>query len=172
MIKTSTQKHLKTIAILTLFSMLFFCVSEVFAQKTDSIKITLRAKSTTPPRTPIIKTGNTNYKLPFNIPSYSSITAPPKTNPTKGEKNLKVSKIYPNPVNDQVNIIVRLEKESLLSIKILDMLSNEVVTLSNERTAAGEQTKSFTLPKRLNTGIYYIRLIAGQESVVKRISVL
>ena len=172
MIKTSTQKHLKTFVMLAVLSMMFFVVSESFAQKSDSIKITLRGKATATSKTPVIRGGNTNYKLPFSMPLYSSITTAPKTAFPTTEKNLRVSKIYPNPVSDQVNIILHLEKETQLSIKILDMLSNEVVTLSNERAQAGDQTKSFTLPKRLNTGIYFIRLIAGQESVVKRISVL
>lgn len=171
MIKTATQKHLKTFVTLAILSVMFFVVPKSFAQKTDSIKITLRGKATVPSKTPLIKGGSTNYKLPFSIPLFSTITAP-KTAFPKSEKNLSVSKIYPNPVNDQVNIILHLEKESQVSIKILDMLSNEVVTLSNERTPAGETTKNFTLPKQLNTGIYFIRLIAGQESVVKRISVL
>ena len=167
MIKTSTQKHLKLSAILFILGTLFFYAPKGFAQKTDSIKITLRGRATGIQQ-------SINSKTPLNVPIFGTITSNTRTTAPlpKSDKNLSVSKIYPNPVSDQVNIIVRLEKESMLSIKILDMLSNEVVTLSNERTPAGEQTKSFTLPKRLNTGIYFIRLVAGQESVVKRISVL
>jgi len=54
----------------------------------------------------------------------------------------------------------------------MDLLGNEVVTLSNERLSSGEQTKTFTIPNRLNSGIYFLRIVTGSETVVKRISVL
>lgn len=81
-------------------------------------------------------------------------------------------RVYPNPVDDQINLTIRLERESNLTIKIMDLLGNEVVTLSNERLSAGEQTKTFTIPNRLNSGIYFLRFVAGSETIVKRISVL
>ncbi|MNR16687.1 hypothetical protein D3C85_1333060 [compost metagenome] len=54
----------------------------------------------------------------------------------------------------------------------MDLLGNEVVTLSNERISSGEQTKSYTIPNRLNSGIYFLKIVSGSETIVKRISVL
>jgi ribosomal protein S6 len=50
-------------------------------------------------------------------------------------------------------------------------LGNDVVTLANERAPAGEQTKTYTINK-LNPGIYFLRILASGEPVVKKISVL
>ncbi|MNU00497.1 hypothetical protein D3C86_1825280 [compost metagenome] len=65
-----------------------------------------------------------------------------------------------------------MDRESNLSVKIMDLLGNEIVTLANERIPAGEQTKSYTIPNRLNAGIYFLKIMSGNETVVKRISVL
>jgi hypothetical protein len=105
----------------------------------------------------------------------SSIGTTGKSSGLSSDKILNVLKIYPNPVNpnfDQINLILRLDREITLTVKIMDLLGNEIVTLSNERTAAGEQTKSYSIPSRLNSGIYFMRISAGSETVVKRISVL
>ncbi len=89
------------------------------------------------------------------------------------DKLLTIVKIYPNPVEDQLNIILSIGKDGTqTTIKIIDLLGNEVVTLANERLNAGEQTKTFAIPSRLNAGIYFLRVVAGTESQVKRISVL
>lgn len=145
----------------------FSCFS-VFAQKPDSIKVDLRPKA---------KTTNKNIPIKGSVPSYKPNTkgylpsqqVAPKDKPSK---TLTILKIYPNPVTEQLNISLRLEKATNLSIKITDLLGNEVVTLINEKTAQGEQVKTFSIPSKINSGIYFLKIIAGGESTIKRISVL
>lgn len=128
-------------------------------------------------RTPQIKGDVPAYK-PNYIPGSGSITpyatglARSRQTAGKADKILSVLRVYPNPVDDQINLTLRLERETSVTIKIMDLLGNEVVTLSNERLSAGEQTKTFTIPNKLNSGIYFLRFVAGAETVVKRISVL
>lgn len=88
------------------------------------------------------------------------------------DKVLTNVKVYPNPVSDQLNLSYRVSKDSNVTIKIMDVLGNEIATLLSERLPAGEQTNSFNIASRLNSGFYFIRLIAGNETVIKRISVL
>lgn len=87
-------------------------------------------------------------------------------------KPLDNVKIYPNPVSDQLNLSYTLSKENLVTIKVLDVLGNEVATLLSQKLAAGEQSNSFNLNSKLSSGLYFVRVIAGSESVIKRISVL
>ena len=87
-------------------------------------------------------------------------------------KILTVLKLYPNPVSEKLNINLRLERETNLSVKITDPLGNEIITLMNEKAPAGEQTRTFTLPNKLNTGIYLVRIVAGGDPKVMKISVL
>jgi len=155
----------------------FLTSLDVLAQRPDSTVATSKIKRIS--KTPQIKSSITPYKPPFNnefsFITYNSIlssNATIKPSGLKDDKILTVVKIYPNPVESQVNLILRLDREINLSVKILDLLGNEIVTLSNERTASGEQTKTYVIPNRLNSGIYFLRISAGAETVVKRISVL
>jgi len=81
-------------------------------------------------------------------------------------------KVYPNPVAEQLNLTYNVSKDSNVTIKIMDVLGNEITTLLSQKMSAGEQTNSFNINNKLNTGYYFIRLIVGNETIVKRISVL
>lgn len=161
---------------LLLYALCITCMSvlvsaEVFAQKSDSIYYRKAGKRVN--STPQIKSNIEPYRpvlgfIPYNY--FASNAAKPAA--SKSDKILTVVRVYPNPIDDQINVTLKLEREFTLSIKIMDLLGNEVITLSNERYPAGETTKSFNIPNRLNSGIYFLRIVAGAETSVKRISVL
>ena len=88
------------------------------------------------------------------------------------QKPIDNVKVYPNPVADEINLSYSLKKDGLVVIKILDVLGNEVSTLLNQKLNAGLQTNKFLIDRKLTSGFYFVRIIAGSESVVKRISVL
>ncbi|MGY4386056.1 hypothetical protein ACVWYN_003106 [Pedobacter sp. UYP24] len=165
--------------VLNIFCLIGICVlgsTVVFAQKADSSINSIRSKKMV--NTPQIKGTVPTYKPKylFGFIPYAEAISASKTTPTgiaaKNDKLLAVLKVYPNPVDDEVNVIVRIDRETSFSVKIMDLLGNEVVTLANERIGAGEQTKTYNIPERLNTGIYFLKVVAGSETVVKRISVL
>ncbi|HEY0772212.1 MAG TPA: T9SS type A sorting domain-containing protein [Sphingobacteriaceae bacterium] len=89
--------------------------------------------------------------------------------PDKLVSNLKV---YPNPVGEQLNLSYIVTKDSNVTIKIMDVLGNEVTTLLSQRLPAGAQNNSFNISSKVNAGFYFVRLIVGSETIVKRISVL
>lgn len=161
-----------------MFCMLMFCGVKSLAQQSDSIRFSLKSKAKKTSKIPEIKANIQPYKPLYTqingagmFNSYSG-TNPKATSIASKDKLLTIVKIYPNPVEDQLNIILSLNKDTLVTIKIIDLLGNEVVTLANERLNSGEQTKSFNIPSRLNAGIYFLRVIAGAEYQIKRISVL
>ena len=146
------------------------CSVNVFGQKSDSLNYFSRSKKT--PK-PAIKPNLPSYRplfdgytfLPYNNFVASKAAA-------KSEKNLTFIKVSPSTVDDQITVVYKLERESNISIKIMDLLGNEVATLATERSPSGEQTKTFSIANRLNSGIYFVRIVAGAETSVKRISVL
>ncbi|MDR6785444.1 hypothetical protein ABIE26_004154 [Pedobacter africanus] len=167
------RKVTRLLNISCIVCMSILCSVSVFGQKADSSATGIRAKKIN--KTPQIKANIPTYKPKYNFGyiQYNDIISNSKSlNSVKQEKILSVLKVYPNPVDDQINLILKMDRESNLSVKIMDLLGNEVVTLSNERIAAGEQTKSYTIPNRLNAGIYFLKIMSGSETVVKRISVL
>lgn len=152
-----------------------FLNEPVFAQKVDTGKVSLKPKPKVVSRVPAIKGSVPTYKPnTMGLPGSSGHTNGSSNGASKNNpvKVLTVLKLYPNPVADQLNINLKLEREAVLSVKIIDPLGNEILTLLNEKTAAGEQTKTFQIPRKLNRGIYFVRVIAGGDPKVLKISVL
>lgn|SRR5690606_16486846 len=88
------------------------------------------------------------------------------------DKVLSNVKVYPNPVQDELNLSYCVNKDSNVTIQIMDVLGNEIATLLSQKLTAGEQLNTFNITSRLNSGFYFLRVTAGNETVVKRISVL
>lgn len=73
---------------------------------------------------------------------------------------------YPNPFNPSTVISFQLSVNSKVSLKVYDILGNEVATLVNEEKPAGVYQVSFnsqltTNNKQLSSGIYFYTLRAG-----------
>lgn len=92
--------------------------------------------------------------------------------PGDSDKVLNNVKVYPNPVSDQLNLSYSISKDANVTIKIMDVLGNEITTLLTERLSAGEQANSFNIASRLSSGFYFIRVSVAGEIITKRISVL
>src|SRR5690606_4287226 len=97
---------------------------------------------------------------------------PLKSENVVNDKLLSSVKVFPNPIVDQISLSFRLGKQSAVSIKVMDALGNEVMTLLNQELDAGPQSHVFETNSKLTNGFYFIRVSAGTETVVKRISVL
>ena len=67
---------------------------------------------------------------------------------------------YPNPFNPSTSIKYSVKENSLVSLKLYDILGNEVVTLVNEEKPAGEYEIKFNA-KGLASGIYFYQLKAN-----------
>ncbi len=148
----------------------------------DSTKSTLKLSDRRPERPTFIIPYKTDFESFMLKTSLAKNTA--KKNPTSKSlskaitltnndiiKSLENVKVYPNPVADQLNVSYTIKKDSNVTIKIMDVLGNEITTLMSQRQSAGEQTSSFNLSAKLSSGFYFVRLTAGTDSVIKRISV-
>ena len=88
------------------------------------------------------------------------------------DKLLNDVEVYPNPITDQINVKYALSRNAIVTVKIMDVLGNDVVTLLSQHVGSGEQSFTYPLNNKLSRGFYFIRVVAGTESVIKRISVL
>ncbi len=69
---------------------------------------------------------------------------------------------YPNPFNPTTSIQYSVSSTQFVSLKVYDLLGNEVVTLVNEERPAGEYNIEFTTNYlHLTSGVYFYRLNAG-----------
>jgi len=74
---------------------------------------------------------------------------------------------YPNPFNPSTKISYSLPKESFVTLKVYDVLGNEIAILVNEKKSVGNYEVNFDATK-LSSGIYYYKLTAGNFSQVKK----
>ncbi|QQS34836.1 MAG: DUF4397 domain-containing protein [Ignavibacteriales bacterium] len=74
-------------------------------------------------------------------------------------KEYSLSQNYPNPFNPSTKIIFSLASDSDVSLKIFNVLGQEVASLINGRIAAGEQSVNFNADG-LNSGVYFYQIDA------------
>lgn len=67
---------------------------------------------------------------------------------------------YPNPFNPSTSISFKLAKASFVTLKVFDLLGNEIKTLVNEYKQAGTYSVQFIADSFLPSGVYFYRLIA------------
>lgn len=78
-----------------------------------------------------------------------------------------LSQNYPNPFNPSTLIKYSIPNSSNVSIKIFDILGNEVATLVNEKQNAGFYSVDFSSKEygnALSSGIYFYKLTASGEA--------
>lgn len=74
---------------------------------------------------------------------------------------------YPNPFNPSTVISYQLAVSSNVSLKVYDVLGNEVATLVDEFREAGNHSIGFNA-SNLASGIYYYTLTNGSQSLTKK----
>ena len=108
--------------------------------------------------------GETNYTLNgcvINDIVYGDTTLTDvgnENNLTPTEFNLEPN--YPNPFNPNTTISFQLRATRNVSLKVFDILGNEIETLINEEMPAGSYEVNFDASK-LSSGIYFYTLYAG-----------
>jgi hypothetical protein len=79
---------------------------------------------------------------------------------------------YPNPFNPSTRIQYSLEKAVQVSLKVFNVLGEEVATLVNGRQEAGSYTVPFNTNEgtlSLSSGVYFYRLEAGSFVSTKKL---
>lgn len=84
---------------------------------------------------------------------------------------------YPNPFNPSTIIKYSIPRQSYVTLKVYDILGNEVATLVNEAKPAGNyeitfHTQQITNNKQLASGIYFYQLKAGDFVSTKKMILL
>jgi len=78
---------------------------------------------------------------------------------------------YPNPFNPSTRISWQSSVGSHQTLKIFDLIGNEVATLVDEYREAGRYEVTFEA-SRLSSGIYFYKLTAGSFVEIKKMTVL
>jgi hypothetical protein len=87
----------------------------------------------------------------------------------------KLEQNYPNPFNPSTTIRYEIPERSFVTIKVYDVLGNEIATLVNEEKPAGEYEVEFrpeSSIKQPASGIYFYQLKAGSFTQTKKMILL
>lgn len=82
-----------------------------------------------------------------------------------------LSQNYPNPFNPSTNIKYQITKNDNVSLKIFDILGQEIATLINEKQSPGTYSVDWNASD-YTSGIYFYRLQAGNFTETKRMTLI
>ena len=115
---------------------------------------------------------HTNYKLcPRNDHDIVGFINDVKNNQNVLPTAYKLNQNYPNPFNPSTIISYELPKTGLVTIRIFNILGQQVRTLVNETQNAGSHQISFNA-NSLSSGIYFYSLTVNNYSQVKKMMLI
>ncbi|HOY32301.1 MAG TPA: right-handed parallel beta-helix repeat-containing protein [Bacteroidales bacterium] len=71
--------------------------------------------------------------------------------------------VYPNPIKEQASIEFYLEKQSLVTIDLTDIMGRQIKTLTNTAYTEGKHVLNLDA-SYLSPGVYILRMICGRNS--------
>ena len=74
---------------------------------------------------------------------------------------------YPNPFNPEIKISYQIPESSFVTLKVYDVLSNEITSLVNEEKQAGKYAINYDV-SNLPSGTYFYRISSGDFTAVKK----
>jgi hypothetical protein len=85
--------------------------------------------------------------------------------------NYSLSQNYPNPFNPTTYISFGLPEAAFVTLKIYDLLGNEIATLVNDNISAGMHNVAFDASS-YPSGVYLYKIQAGTFIVTKKMVLL
>lgn len=116
-----------------------------------------------------------NYEGTFSYYKNQNVTEVKKE--TIATANYSLSQNYPNPFNPTTTIKYQIPVEAHVTLKVFDLLGNEIATLVSEEKPAGEFTIQLGFAGggrnyELGSGIYFYQLQAGDFIATKKFILL
>ncbi len=140
--------------------------------KENNVTINNLANETTYYWRALSKTDSGNastYSAPATFKT-TNVTAVEKENVVP--KEFSISQNYPNPFNPTTAIVYAIPKNTFVSIKIYNMLGQEVKTLVNSQMQAGTYTIQWNgdneAGQHVTSGAYIYRIVAGNNIAVRK----
>ena len=84
------------------------------------------------------------------------------------QQNKTQISILPNPARDYVGVIFFAEKESDITIRLIDNLG-KIVLLKNQRVTRGTNTLQLNGLSKYSNGVYSLQLFINEEAVTQKI---
>ena len=136
---------------------------KVVGAATDADGVWPSGKSTVNPSTgttPIVLAGS---DVTFTTLSLNDLTETPK--------NFDLLQNYPNPFNPTTTIRFEIREAGFVSLKVYDLLGEEIATLRSEQQSPGVYSVVYDASE-LSNGMYWYQLKTGNNAEIKKMMVL
>jgi hypothetical protein len=110
-------------------------------------------------------------KPSYNLARYTVSLVGVENESILAPENFYLAQNYPNPFNPATHFGFRIANFGLVTLKVFDVLGNEVSTLVNEEKPAGEYEVEFNA-RNLSSGVYFYQLKAGSFVQTKKMILL
>ena len=110
-----------------------------------------------------VKTGDLGYN-PYWVDAqvvYNLITDVPYYGKSGRPATFQLLQNYPNPFNPTTKISFQIPEPGFVSLKVFDVLGNNIMTLVNEEKPAGKYEFNFN-SSGIPSGIYFYQLVAAR----------
>jgi hypothetical protein len=88
----------------------------------------------------------------------------------ENQNNLFSLNAYPNPFNNSINISYKLQERTQVKIEIYNVLQEKVADVVNAEQLSGNYNIDFGDDhKQLSNGVYYIRAMFNDNTVIKKV---
>lgn len=115
------------------------------------------------PEAPVTRASQVFYKI--------DLTGTSVGNWNQHAGQFKLGQNYPNPFNPSTTIDYSVPVAALVTLRVFNVLGQEVATLVNEQKNTGTYQVAFQ-GRDLPSGVYYYRLTAGQYSETRRMALI
>jgi hypothetical protein len=103
---------------------------------------------------------NVQVELAPPVSSDTTLTAVASNPSSNLPKTFALLQNYPNPFNPSTVIQYQLPKAANVTVKVYNVLGQEVATLVNAKESAGVYRLSFNMDSYAS-GVYFVRMVAG-----------
>lgn len=103
--------------------------------------------------------------------SYNDLSVTAVNNETATPTEFALLQNYPNPFNPQTNIKFQIKQPGFTTLKVYNVLGNEVASLINDNLSAGSYEINFNA-SQLSSGVYFYTLTSGNSKQTNKMILL
>jgi len=79
--------------------------------------------------------------------------------------------VFPNPTSDKINLNYTLNLDQKFEVSLINIEGKQIEILFSGNKLSGVYNEQYSIPSSYSKGIYFLKLTAGENVVVKRILV-
>ena len=112
-----------------------------------------------------------SHGSPFILEVNGYVTGPTSVNDVSLPSVFSLSQNFPNPFNPATNFEFRITESGFVTLKVYNLLGDEVATIVNKRLKAGNYRYKWK-PVNLASGVYLYQLREGNFKETKKLILL